>query len=226
MTFLDTNVLVYAADDTDVAKHGRAYELVVRAIKGEAFMVSAQVLNEFAFVMYKKFKRTDDEIAAYLRFFGPIRTVSLEPQFSRRAIEIKVRYGLQYYDSLLLATAEANGCEEFCSEDLNDGQTYCGIKAVNPFILYSRPKSPIKGNFETHGTNLLLGRELCAALGLLLRQIKVLVDFGQDTLVVTVLDGRDKCDPPNGSTPFVAASIATLEPEACLIVESGLTGTP
>ena len=71
MTFLDTNVLVYAADDTDVAKHGRA--------------------------------------------------------------RIKVRYGLQYYDSLLLATAEANGCEEFCSEDLNDGQTYCGIKAVNPF---------------------------------------------------------------------------------------------
>ena len=133
MTFLDTNVLVYAADDTDVAKHCRAYELVVRAIKGDAFMVSAQVLNEFAFVMYKKFKRTDDEIAAYLRFFGPIRTVSLEPQFSRRAIEIKVRYGLQYYDSLLLATAEANGCEEFCSEDLNDGQTYCGIKAVNPF---------------------------------------------------------------------------------------------
>ena len=37
------------------------------------------------------------------------------------------------YDSLLLATAEANWCEEFCSEDLNDGQTYCGIKAVNPF---------------------------------------------------------------------------------------------
>ena len=89
MTFLDTNVLVYAADDTDVAKHGRAYELVVRAIKGDAFMVSAQVLNEFAFVMYKKFKRTDDEVAAYLRFFGPIRTVSLEPQFSRRAIEKK-----------------------------------------------------------------------------------------------------------------------------------------
>ena len=83
--------------------------------------------------MNKKFKRTDDEVAAYLRFFGPIRTVSLEPQFSRRAIEIKVRYGLQYYDSLLLTTAEANRCEEFCSEDLNDGQTYCGIKAVNPF---------------------------------------------------------------------------------------------
>ena len=126
-------MFVYAADDTDVVKHRLAYELVVRAIKGEAYMVSAQVLNEFAFVMYRKFKRTDDEVAAYLRFFVPIRTVSLEPESSQRAIEIKVRYGLQYYDSLLLATAEVNECEMFCSEDLNDGQAYCGIKAVNPF---------------------------------------------------------------------------------------------
>ncbi len=24
-------------------------------------------------------------------------------------------------------------CDIFLTEDLNDGQTYCGIKAVNPF---------------------------------------------------------------------------------------------
>jgi len=143
MTFLDTNVLVYAADDTDEAKHRRAYDLVVRAIRGESFMVSAQVLNEFAFVMYRKFKRTDDEVAAYLRFFMPIHTVSLEPELSHRAVEIKIRYGLQYYDSLLLATAEANGCDEFYSEDLNDGQSYCGMKAVNPFK--GTPQSKMEG---------------------------------------------------------------------------------
>ena len=40
---------------------------------------------------------------------------------------------MQFYDSLLLATAEANGCSEFISEDLNDGQIYCGMKIVNPF---------------------------------------------------------------------------------------------
>jgi len=43
------------------------------------------------------------------------------------------RYDLQYYDSLLLAAAESLGCDEFITEDLNDGQLYCGIKAVNPF---------------------------------------------------------------------------------------------
>lgn len=32
-----------------------------------------------------------------------------------------------------LAAAEANGCDEILTEDLTDGQTYCGIRAVNPF---------------------------------------------------------------------------------------------
>ena len=43
------------------------------------------------------------------------------------------RYELQFYDSLLLATAEALGCDEFLTEDLNDGQMYGSVKAVNPF---------------------------------------------------------------------------------------------
>ena len=42
---------------------------------------------------------------------------------------------------------------------------------------------------------------------LLLRQLKGSIDVGRDTLVVSVLDGRNKCDPPNESTPFVTASI-------------------
>ena len=34
---------------------------------------------------------------------------------------------------MMLAAAERAGAEEFYSEDLNDGQIYCGMKAVNPF---------------------------------------------------------------------------------------------
>ena len=56
-----------------------------------------------------------------------------QPDKYERACDIVERYGLQFYDSLLLAAAQVNKCLEFWSEDLNDGQTYCGIKAVNPF---------------------------------------------------------------------------------------------
>ena len=133
MKFLDSNILIYAADETDRSKFDTACGIVDSAVRGNDFMISAQVLNEFASVMYRKFKKPDDEVDDLLSVLETINTVPLNPKLTRRAIEIKKRYGLQFYDSLLLATAEANGCEEFWSEDLNDGQVYCGMKAVNPF---------------------------------------------------------------------------------------------
>ncbi len=50
-----------------------------------------------------------------------------------RALEVKKEYGLQFYDSLVLATAESYGCDELLTEDLNEGQVYGGVRAVNPF---------------------------------------------------------------------------------------------
>ena len=68
-----------------------------------------------------------------LEIFEKIKTVPVLPEWTRRALEIRERYTLQFYDSLLLAAAEANGCDEILTEDLNDGQAYCGVRAVNPF---------------------------------------------------------------------------------------------
>ena len=33
----------------------------------------------------------------------------------------------------MIAAANKLGCHEILTEDLNDGQTYCGTVAVNPF---------------------------------------------------------------------------------------------
>ena len=41
-------------------------------------------------------------------------------------------FGTQFFDSLLLVAAE-NGCDTILTEDLNDGQMYGTVKAVNPF---------------------------------------------------------------------------------------------
>ena len=52
---------------------------------------------------------------------------------AQRALEIKSLYGVQFYDSLMLSAAESAGCDEILTEDLNDGQMYGSVKAVNPF---------------------------------------------------------------------------------------------
>lgn len=52
-----------------------------------------------------------------------------------KALKIKEKYKLQYYDSLILATALENGCTLLYSEDMQHEQIIENqIKIVNPFI--------------------------------------------------------------------------------------------
>ena len=133
MKFIDTNVLIYFVDGRNQAKQSIARTVIADAIGNPEYVMSLQVLNEFANVSLKKLGMTEDEVRQYIEAFQRMRIVFQQSGWTVRALEIRKLYGLQFYDSLLLAAAEASGCDEFWTEDLNDGQMYCGIKAVNPF---------------------------------------------------------------------------------------------
>ena len=133
MKFIDSNVLVYVADDTDAEKQRIARNVVEQAISSSDFMVSAQVLNEFSSVLFRKLKKAQDEVDGFLEVLEQVKATPVLPEWTRRAVWIMGCYGIQFYDSLIVAAAEAGGCDEILSEDLSDGQVYCGIKAVNPF---------------------------------------------------------------------------------------------
>jgi len=133
MKFIDSNVLIYAVDPRDDIKQRKAKSIVKSARDQTSYVISAQVINEFASVALGKLGKTKEDVRKFIELFKVIRTVDVRQSWSIRALEIMGRYDLQYYDSLLLAAAESLGCDEFISEDLNDGQQYCGIKAVNPF---------------------------------------------------------------------------------------------
>ena len=133
MTFLDTNVLVYSIDGKDPAKQVVAREIVVSAVRGDGFLISAQVLNEFSNIALLKLKLSVEEVRKFVSFFSRIGVVSLESRWTDAALLLKQRYETQFFDSLLLAAAQENGCDEILTEDLNDGQMYGSVKAVNPF---------------------------------------------------------------------------------------------
>ena len=133
MTFLDTNVLVYSIDGKDPAKQVVAREIVVSAVRGGGFLISAQVLNEFSNIALLKLKLSVEEVRKFVSFFSRIGVVSLESRWTDAALLLKQSYETQFFDSLLLAAAQENGCDEILTEDLNDGQMYGSVKAVNPF---------------------------------------------------------------------------------------------
>ena len=131
---LDTNVLVYAVDRSDAKKNAKAVSIVQAALRGTRdYAVSAQSLSEFANVAFRKLALPADSILEFLRVFKGLATILPDNEVIARGVEIKALYGLQFYDATLVAAAERAGAREIWSEDLNPGQRYGGILAVNPF---------------------------------------------------------------------------------------------
>ena len=134
MTFLDTNILVYALDSRDVRKQQISSALIEEALASpSAFAISVQTLSEFVNVALRKLKRPAQEVSEFLTVYRAIPTILPDGVLVSRGLEIASRYGLQFYDSMMLAAAERAGADVFYSEDLNAGQRYAGILAVNPF---------------------------------------------------------------------------------------------
>ncbi len=49
------------------------------------------------------------------------------------ALEITAALGFSYWDSAIIAAAQALGCRELYSEDMSHGQRVDGVVIVNPF---------------------------------------------------------------------------------------------
>jgi hypothetical protein len=52
-----------------------------------------------------------------------------------RARVIENKYRLSWWDSQIVAAAQAQGCAMLLTEDLQDGAIYDGVVARNPFVL-------------------------------------------------------------------------------------------
>jgi predicted nucleic acid-binding protein len=134
MTFLDSNVLVYAVDVADRRKNGIALDIVSAALDTPRnWRISTQVLSEFSNVLLRKLSCPTPRLIAFLDQFAGLVCLDMTPSCVRRAVEIQALYGMQFFDAQMIAAAEASGCSKILSEDFNPGQTYCGLVAENPF---------------------------------------------------------------------------------------------
>ena len=98
-----------------------------------AYGISSQVLAEFAGVSIRKLKIATPLLLGLLSEMRRIPRIAVDDQLVLRAVEIQGIYGIQFYDAQTVAAAERLGCDRILTEDLNDGQEYCSIIAVNPF---------------------------------------------------------------------------------------------
>ena len=135
MRFFDTNILVYASTDQDPRKAEIARDVIRHSLEvNHDGCISTQVLSEFANVMMGKLHHNRESVDGFIDYYSELLATDVTIDFVRRAIDIKEEYKIQFYDALIVATADKLGCLEIVSEDLAPGQVYRGIAVVNPFV--------------------------------------------------------------------------------------------
>lgn len=134
MRFFDTNILVYSATDQDMRKRSIAREVIRHALEvNHDGCISSQVINEFCSQMVGKFKMSHAMIDEYLDSFRDLQACDVTYDLVRHAVMVREECRISYWDALIVSAAEKCGCTEIVTEDLNDGQLYRGMMAINPF---------------------------------------------------------------------------------------------
>lgn len=130
----DTNILVYAYDSGAGERHDMARDLVERALARGNCVLTAQSLGEFYVAVTRKGKVTAEQahdVVGMLRRMFPV--VAADADCIDAAITVARTHTLQFWDTLLWATAERHGCTLLLSEDFQDGRRLGATLILNPF---------------------------------------------------------------------------------------------
>jgi predicted nucleic acid-binding protein len=133
--FVDTNVLVYAYDQTAGEKRAHARTLMDMLWGDVRGCISVQVLQEFYVTVTQKIPSPLKQgVAAdivrdlsYWRLHAPVAEDVLG------AIDLQQRHGTSFWDAMILWSARQLGCAMIWSEDMSPSQDYNGVRVVNPF---------------------------------------------------------------------------------------------
>lgn len=131
--FLDTNILLYAYDLDAPAKRAVALRLVEQAwtSPGET-AISVQVLQEMH-VNLEKRRVARAKASQIIRDYAHWPVVDNTLDLFLSAVGEQARWQISLWDALILAAARVSGASELITEDLNHGQDYEGVRAINPF---------------------------------------------------------------------------------------------
>jgi len=134
-TFVDTNVLVYAVDESAPAKRGRAREILDGPERGSTLVVSTQVLSEFYAVVTRRLQvpLPPAEAERAVRHLSGMAVATLDAGTVTSAVARAAKGGISIWDSLIVQAAIESGCRVLLSEDLQDGAEFDGVRVENPF---------------------------------------------------------------------------------------------
>jgi predicted nucleic acid-binding protein len=135
LTFVDTNVLVYAHDRSEPAKQSVAREVLERLWTDRAGALSTQVLQELYVVATRKLNPPMPRAAAreLVALYGAWLVVEVDVSLIIAASELEERHTLSFWDALIVEAARRAGATRLLTEDLQPGRRIGGVGIEDPF---------------------------------------------------------------------------------------------
>jgi predicted nucleic acid-binding protein len=141
--FLDTNIFIYALTEPkeknkeeDLRKRAISLKLLAKLFNEKNIVISIQVLNELHFNMLRKFKLDDELVINSIEenVFAIALVENLTVQTYTKASQIRKKYNISYWDSLVVASALESGCSTLYSEDMHNNLVIeNSLTIINPF---------------------------------------------------------------------------------------------
>jgi predicted nucleic acid-binding protein len=135
LTFVDTNILVYALDQDAGEKRARAADALRMLWTSGLGRLSVQVLHEFYVNVTRKLSTpvarssAREVVVAYGAWIGEPTTATTVA----RAAVIADMAQLSFWDALVVQAAIQAGADRLVSEDLQDGRRFGSLTIENPF---------------------------------------------------------------------------------------------
>ncbi len=133
--FVDTNVFLYARDRRDPSKQAAASVWLEYLWREQLGRTSMQVLSEYYVNLTRKLVPglPPDEAWDDVRALMHWKPQPGDESLMMRGREIERRHRLSWWDALVVAAAQLQGCVLLLTEDLQDGRDYGGVAARSPF---------------------------------------------------------------------------------------------
>ena len=132
--FVDANVLIYTRDFRDPAKARRASAWLTSLAAREAAIVNLQVLNEVTHVALRKLAHLGPvAVRRWVDELAELGDTAIDTDVVRGAWDVRDRYGLSWFDCILLSAADRLGCTHVLTEDMGAPRQIGSLSLINPF---------------------------------------------------------------------------------------------
>jgi predicted nucleic acid-binding protein len=132
-SFFDTNVIIYADDQSAAIKQRRALDLLAEHRRAGTGVVSLQVLQEYFVAATRKLHVEAQIVRRKIELLAEFDVARPDVADVLAAVDLHRLHGCSFWDALIVRSAKQAGCSVLLSEDMQAEKEVDGIRIVNPF---------------------------------------------------------------------------------------------